>query len=666
MIQIDPELDWIPLKRKRYRQFLFMISPSDPQHAKTSLSDDSDIENNNQVNSPRNSKVDVTLESVSSLRDAHSGTMTEIKVWSHLHSPPRREDAVSPPVEPVSSQSSTSEDSPPLRPKYTLPPAMSRDKRTTTSSMGTRELLVETVSSLRDVASASLSDIKEWAAVHTRSDPIETIESSVSSQSSSSMLESKPKPREASPSRTKEANAALLESVSSLREAASETMVGIKEWAAKLPKARETSVRKAAHETKQLYSKQHGEDTASPERATRTLYGAQTGYETMEPFDNNYNEDKQRVNQKKNQRVPCSPQLKMMQDLVSPFLVCTSGGAANNVVASPTSSEHKNAFADNDKVDQHVPLTDRKGRPVTKESASSMWANWNPIIGALDNHRADSFDESILTYDSEAEEQEQIRRMTSWGTLGTMGTQTTALTLETARTLETSDGTMVEASMIQQQQLVQDDEGNLIHPVLLEKAKRRREERKKKKRTKLVKFDYPPISSLRECPRTDPEDLPNLFFTEEELDQIEDDRYETRIADDVEIVAISKSKDESLSDGRETDNVLATASKSSDSLSKPSPSGASFSKYTSTPKLRNGSIKQRRPHSPFPRRRSGSSEASPNFDREKKNASPPPRPEDTPSVTPSPPRISRSNSNREQRLIKGVQIFLRERSTDGK
>ena len=142
-----------------------------------------------------------------------------------------------------------------------------------------------------------------------------------------------------------------------------------------------------------------------------------------------------------------------------------------------------------------------------------------------------------------------------------------------------------------------DDEGNAINPVLLEKAKRHREQRKKKKgRKRLVKFDYPPISSLRECPRTDPADLPNLFFTEEELDQIEDDRYNTKTADDVEIVAISsiKSGDGSLSDGRDFE--------SDSSSNKVSPAGASFTKYTSTPKLRG----KRRPSSPFPRRPSAS------------------------------------------------------------
>jgi hypothetical protein len=117
--------------------------------------------------------------------------------------------------------------------------------------------------------------------------------------------------------------------------------------------------------------------------------------------------------------------------------------------------------------------------------------------------------------------------------MGTLGTQNAALTMGTSRTQETSDGTMVEAALF-------DNEGNVINPVMLEKAKRHREQRNKKKgRKRLVKFNYPPMNSLRECPRAGPADLPNLFFTEDELGQIEDERYNTKTIDDVEMVAIS-------------------------------------------------------------------------------------------------------------------------------
>jgi hypothetical protein len=108
----------------------------------------------------------------------------------------------------------------------------------------------------------------------------------------------------------------------------------------------------------------------------------------------------------KKPRVACSPRLKMMQDLVSPFLVCTSG-AAQSVYDEVEPATYTVDYS----------LKDRIGEPVKE----SVWSNWNPTISALD-HRADSFDELILTYDSEAEKQEQICRMTPWGTMGTMGT----------------------------------------------------------------------------------------------------------------------------------------------------------------------------------------------------------------------------------------------------
>ena len=323
-----------------------------------------------------NSRV---LESVSSLRDANSGSITEIKVWSQT--------TTSPPVEPLSSQSSTSEDSSKERRKYRLSKTPKKLKNTPSG----KHLIDETVSSLRDAASASLSDLKEWAHNHTRSYPIQAVSSS-SSTSDESVVESKPHARRKTVHQPQPlcknssyGRDALGETVTSFRNAANETMSGIKEWAAKLPKTRESAELQAANETRRLHSKQHGEPAASPQRATRTLYGAETGYETMGQFENS--------SQKK--QLPCSPQFKMMQDLVSPFLVCSSG-AAQSVVQ------------DDEPKSFHVHCSDRKKGEAVRESA---WTKWNPIIGALDR-RADSFEDSILTYDSEAEEQEQIRRMT--------------------------------------------------------------------------------------------------------------------------------------------------------------------------------------------------------------------------------------------------------------
>jgi hypothetical protein len=123
---------------------------------------------------------------------------------------------------------------------------------------------------------------------------------------------------------------------------------------------------------------------------------------------------------------------------------------------------------------------------------------------------------SIATVDSEAV---RLRRLTSWGTIGTVDTSYSEATF----------GTL---------QNYMDDDGRPIDPKLVEKMM---SEKRQKKKKPSVKFEYPPISSVRECPRHHVEDLPILFFTEEELDQIEDDRECTEIADDVEVVAVSSS-----------------------------------------------------------------------------------------------------------------------------
>ncbi|CAJ1941455.1 unnamed protein product [Cylindrotheca closterium] len=136
----------------------------------------------------------------------------------------------------------------------------------------------------------------------------------------------------------------------------------------------------------------------------------------------------------------------------------------------------------------------------------------------------DEDDNTIGTYDTLQEENNMIRRLGSWNTINTM---------ETTGTLDTAN--------TQGETRFEDDDGNIIDPKLLEKAKKAREMRRPT-REKLVKFDYPPVKSMRQFPRHDPENLPNLFFTEQELDQIECDRYSTMSTDDIEIVAVT-SKD---------------------------------------------------------------------------------------------------------------------------
>jgi len=126
------------------------------------------------------------------------------------------------------------------------------------------------------------------------------------------------------------------------------------------------------------------------------------------------------------------------------------------------------------------------------------------------------------TYSAETadddEEAEQLQRLTSWNTVDTLGS--TFTTDETVATME------LQATASQEE--YGDTE---INP--------QNSSDSNKQRKRVVRFDYPIISSLRECPRPDPQDLPNLYFTEEELGQIEDDRESTYTADDVEVVCVS-------------------------------------------------------------------------------------------------------------------------------
>ena len=149
--------------------------------------------------------------------------------------------------------------------------------------------------------------------------------------------------------------------------------------------------------------------------------------------------------------------------------------------------------------------------------------------------RRDSDENTVGTLDTIQEETNQIRRLGSWGTVNTCGTSGTNDT--GCNSCETGQ-TPREINFV-----VADDDGNVIDPVLLQKAQKTRGRRTPRGR-KLVKFDYPPIKSLRQCPRPDPADLPNLFFTEDELYQIEDDRYSTMSTDDIEIVAVSSNSEE--------------------------------------------------------------------------------------------------------------------------
>ena len=56
--------------------------------------------------------------------------------------------------------------------------------------------------------------------------------------------------------------------------------------------------------------------------------------------------------------------------------------------------------------------------------------------------------------------------------------------------------------------------------------------------SKQVQFQYPPITSIRLRPRTESDEIDRLYYAPEELDQIEDDRSDTKAADDIETLCV--------------------------------------------------------------------------------------------------------------------------------
>lgn len=237
-------------------------------------------------------------------------------------------------------------------------------------------------------------------------------------------------------------------------------------------------------------------------------------------------------------------------------------------------------------------------------------------------------------------EDDQMRRLASWGTFGTQ---------------MTNDSIGTSADRIIQL----DDDGNPIDLFLLEKAKRNREKFRVKKRA--VKFAYPPISSLKQCPRVDSDDVDRLFFSTEELELYEQDRRSTGTVDDVEIVAVSTSLSDEVP--VQPTNVLSpppsnTSSNKSSSSSIPdwSPK-SSLAKYLPSPRnlrkpiteqheargrqLLQWEFKSRRrqtPESPHSHSRQGTEEMFRCAD------------------------ASTVEKPKEKRLLKSVQIFLRARS----
>jgi hypothetical protein len=170
-----------------------------------------------------------------------------------------------------------------------------------------------------------------------------------------------------------------------------------------------------------------------------------------------------------------------------------------------------------------------------------------------DSHNDDDEDDDMDDDDDQYEYDQQMRRLASWGTFGTIGTTDSLDTnpiLIDYNNSNNNNNTVLYTI---------DDDGRPIDPQIIEKAKQRNRAKLQQKHSQAgdhnktkstigttppkrsVKFAYPPITSLKQCPRIDPEELDILFFSDEELATYEHDRRSTGVVDDVEIVAISTS-----------------------------------------------------------------------------------------------------------------------------
>jgi hypothetical protein len=327
----------------------------------------------------------------------------------------------------------------------------------------------------------------------------------------------------------------------------------------------------------------------------------------------------------------------------------------------------------------------------------------------------------------EEEELQQMRRLGSWSTVETMATSTSTLTADLA--LSYSTHAAGDASCGGPTPSIRDDDGHLIDPLLLEmRRKAKIESRKassaaaaaaaaaaadaasvgaskpgrssttpkatqkpataKPRRRRVVQFEYPPVSSLRQCPRVDPGDLPSLFFTEEELEVFEHDRESTYTADDIEIVAISSGSPSSSSskrgyggdgDGggsddqgrhRERDPQAreppSNGIDASTSQQHPSSGFAGLGNYISTPRVIWNKKRQQQQGQQAQREREEmalrSSSAGGKGVGSPSGRAAAPDSEVSVFSAPGGGASGTAKAPRQERLIKSVQIFLRERS----
>ena len=309
--------------------------------------------------------------------------------------------------------------------------------------------------------------------------------------------------------------------------------------------------------------------------AEHNLHPEELGEETRQNLPASLRQDPPKERLRPTGDTRSSPNLgvTLLQELGSALVSC--GGSMSSTVRKPRKKQSDFSMSsdierDNDESSNSMTqsaaaswlrLKDSLHKAVVQGDLDGAQRAWDDVGRNIHSHAgpahcayADDYceedDESILTYDiryyiqsnltpkqkeqlwQQQEEAMQLRRLTSWGTVGTF---------ETIETNATVDGEGVKAGGA----VIEDDDGIPLEGAqkLLLKQKKlgAKQSALTQCRKRVVRFDYPPISSLRECPRTQPDQIKSLFFTEGELEQIEDDRYSTISADDVEIVAISTS-----------------------------------------------------------------------------------------------------------------------------
>jgi len=169
----------------------------------------------------------------------------------------------------------------------------------------------------------------------------------------------------------------------------------------------------------------------------------------------------------------------------------------------------------------------------------------------------DTIDQQLMN------EVDRLDRMNSWETAGSFNTMNTAATGNTTDTADLSlvsevvnmdDDAVPAASYERQPQISkssQDEDSILLSEIELNThisksrsttTKKKPNSKKKKGRKRAVNFQYPPISSMKECPRVTEEERKSLFFTAAELDEYEHDR-KYNLCDDIEVVAVEFSDD---------------------------------------------------------------------------------------------------------------------------